>query len=62
MECPELIILPVKPKGQYHIVDEGGVDIGYLNHSDIRDYVIELINAHGPNEETLKAIDELEGR
>ena len=61
MECPEIIKYPLKPKGQYHIIDAEGVDIGYLTHPDIRDYIIELANAHIPNEETLKAIEELEG-
>ena len=57
---PEILIPPVKPKGKYHIVDSGGVCIGFLNHVDIRDYVIELINGHMPNGETIAAINELE--
>jgi hypothetical protein len=60
MDKSELLIPPVSPKGQYHIVDAEGIDIGFMNHPDIRDYVIELINAHIPNETTLKSIEDSE--
>ena len=60
MAIPEIIKFPVKPKGQYYIIDSEGVSIGYLSHPDIRDWVVNLMNTHIPNETTLEAIKELE--
>jgi len=56
----ELIVPPVKGKGAYKIIDSEGICIGEMFHPDIRDYVIELINAHIPNETTLKSIENSE--
>ena len=56
----ELIEYPVKKQGQYHIIDNSGIRIGCMEHPDLRDYVIELMNAHIPNKETIEAIEETE--
>ena len=60
MKNPEILQPPVRAMGKYHIIDSGDVIIGSLNHKEIRDYVIELINAHIPNEDTMEAVRELE--